>query len=72
MSTFDSSNVLKWITYFHLFIYTPLNKNIRPPSKMKEKKDIVYNFEIMKIRYMKDKVKRHSNLKEDEISIHFL
>ena len=28
-----------------------------------KKKDIVYNFLIMKIRYMKDKVKRHLNIK---------
>ena len=28
-----------------------------------EEKDIAYNFWIMKIRYMKDKVKRHLNLK---------
>ena len=28
-----------------------------------EEKDIVYNFQIMKIRYIRDKVKRHLNLK---------
>ena len=28
-----------------------------------EEKDIVYNFYIMKIRYMRDKVMRHLNLK---------
>ena len=51
-----------------VYFYTPLDKNIRPPSKMKEK--IVSDFYIMKIRYMKDKVKRH--LKYEETSIHYI
>ena len=61
---------VKW-TQAHLnllstkYIYksrTHLGKNIRPSSKRK-KKEIVYNFWIIKIRYMKDKVKRHLDLK---------
>ena len=43
--------------YIYIYIYThsSLDKNIRPPSKMK--KNIFYNFKIMKIRFMKDKTK---------------
>ena len=37
-----------------------------------EEKDIVYNFLIIKIRYMKDKFKEDLNLKKKVISIHFL
>ena len=44
---------------------------INTPVK-NEEKDIVYNLKIMKIRYMKDKAKRQSKLKYEEISIHFL
>ena len=46
-------------THTHTHTHTPLDKNITPTSKMKKK--IFTIFEIMKIRYMKDKVKRHSN-----------
>ena len=38
--------------YLYLYIY--IYKNIRPPSTM-QKKYIIYNLLIMKIRYMKDK-----------------
>ena len=37
-----------------------------------EKKDIVYNFLIMKIRYMNGKLKKPLNLKKGKISLHFL
>ncbi len=47
-----------------------LRKNVTTTLK-NEEKDIVYNSWTMKIRYMKDKVKRHLDLKQ-EISIHFL
>ena len=47
--------------YIYIYIYTlgQQHKTIL----QNEEKDIVYNFLIMKIRYMKDKVKRHLNLK---------
>ena len=48
--------------YINIYIYIQqlLDKNIRPPSKMK-KRYIVYNFLIMKIKYMIDNFKRHFN-----------
>ena len=39
--------------YIYIYIYTPLDKNIKLLKN--EEKDIVYNFLIMKIRYMQDK-----------------
>ena len=45
-----------YILYIYIYIYTPGKKY--KTSIKNEEKDIVYNFLIMKIRYMKDKVWR--------------
>ena len=37
------NKVYSLINYIYIYIYILLDKNIRPPSKIKEK-DIVYNF----------------------------
>ena len=60
----------KFFSSFFFGTYTPGQKY--KITLKNEEKDIVYNFLIMKIRYMTDKVKRHLNLKLEEISIHFL
>ena len=49
-----------YFTYIYIYIYTPTQKYT------------IYNLLIMIIRYIKDKAKRHLNLKWKEISIHFL
>ena len=58
------------VVSIYLSIYSPGQKY---KSTLKtEEKYISYNiFWIIKTRYMKDRVKRHLNLKLEEISIYF-
>ena len=51
-------------------IHTPEQKY--KTTYKNEEKDIVYNFQIIKIRYMKDKVYRQLDFRYEEMSIHFL
>ena len=55
------SNSFSLSLSIYIYIYTPEQKY--KTTIKNEEKDIVYNFLIMKLRYMKDKFKRYSNLK---------